>query len=175
MRGCGKWYYPVSCFSSGSFQPCSKHPNKKHFTRSEMTGLFFCLASAEGAGFLFCPATIHPIQTFTAHSVPLMQLYHPHGKTAHRALHVLFLLFAVFCRCCCMAVHPAMPHYLRHAGAYHSASAPPEHTRYQRYARTLYRPAQQPYYNNVYKSVAYRRPCKPGGFCSCRVWIAGKC
>lgn len=25
-----------------------------------MTGLFFCLASAEGAGLLFCPATIQP-------------------------------------------------------------------------------------------------------------------
>lgn len=25
-----------------------------------MAGLFFCLASAEGAGLLFCPAAMHP-------------------------------------------------------------------------------------------------------------------
>lgn len=126
-------------------------------------GFSFALHPLRVQGFYFVLLQYSYIQSFTAVFISFMQLYHPHGKTAHRALHVLFLLFAVFCRCCCMAVHPAMPHYLRHAGAYHSASAPPEHTRYQRYARTLYRPAQQPYYNNVYKSVAYRRPCKPGG------------
>lgn len=47
--------------------------------------------------------------------------------------------------------------------------------------RTLYRTAQPPYYNNVYKvrpcygsmpdSAAYHRPCKPGGVSSYRVWI----
>lgn len=54
--------------------------------------------------------------------------------------------------------------------------------------RTLHRPAQPPYYNNVYKGTAVRpcyrsmpdsaadcRPCQPGGVSSCRVWIAGKC
>lgn len=54
--------------------------------------------------------------------------------------------------------------------------------------RTLYRSTQPPYYNKVYKgatvcpcyrsmpdSAAHRRPCKPGGVGSCRVWIAGKC
>lgn len=64
-----------------------------------MAGFFFCLASAEGAGLLFCPATIHPIQAFTAHSVPLMRLYHPRRKTAHRTLQGLFLLFVTLCRC----------------------------------------------------------------------------
>ena len=54
--------------------------------------------------------------------------------------------------------------------------------------RTLYRPAQPPYYNKVYKgawvrtcygsmpdSAAYRRPCQPGGVSSYRLRISGKC
>lgn len=45
-------------------------------------------------------------------------------------------------------------HRLRHVGAYHSAATPPAHTRYQRHARTLYSPAQPPYYNKVYKDAA---------------------
>lgn len=80
-----------------------------------------------------------------------------------------------FCACY-PAVHPAMSHYQRHAGAHHSAVAPPAYTRYQPPRRTLYRLAQLPYYNKVYKGAAvrpcygfmpdgaaYRRPCQPGG------------
>ena len=62
-----------------------------------------------------------------------MQLYSPRHKTAHRALQKLFRLFAAFFRCC-VAVYPAILHHLRHAGAYHSAVAPPANTRYQRHA-----------------------------------------
>lgn len=53
--------------------------------------------------------------------------------------------------------------------------------------RTLYSSAQTAYYNNVYKGAgvrhrygstpdgaAYRRPCQPGGVCSCRLRIDGK-
>ena len=50
-------------------------------------------------------------------------LYRPHRKAAHRALQALFQLFAVFFHCCA-AVHPDIPHHLRHAGAYHSTAAP---------------------------------------------------
>lgn len=39
-------------------------------------------------------------------------------------------------------VYPTGLHHLPHVGAYHSAAAPPAHTRYQRNAGTLYRPAQ---------------------------------
>nr|DAH45126.1 MAG TPA: hypothetical protein [Caudoviricetes sp.] len=84
-------------------------------------GFSFALHLLRVQGFYFTLLQYSYIQSFTAVFISFMQLYHPHGKTAHRALHVLFLLFAVFCRCCCMAVYPAMPHYLRHAGAYHSA------------------------------------------------------
>lgn len=139
-------------------------------------GFSFALHPLRVQGFYFALLQYSYIQSFTAVFISFMQLYHPHGKTAHRALHVLFLLFAVFCRRCCMAVHPAMPHYLRHAGAYHSTVTPPAHTRYQPPRRTLYRAAQPPYYNKVYKGAAvrpcyesmpdgaaHRRPCQPGG------------
>lgn len=99
-----------------------------------MAGLFFCLASANGAGLLFCPAAIQPhTSAFTTAFISSMQLYRPRRKTAHGALQKLFRLFAAFFRCC-VAVYPAILHHLRHAGAYHSAVAPPANTRYQRHA-----------------------------------------
>lgn len=99
-----------------------------------MAGLFFCLASANGAGLLFCPAAIQPhTSAFTTAFISSMQLYRPRRKTAHGALQKLFRLFAAFFRCC-VAVYPAILHHLRHAGAYHSAAAPPAHTGYQRSA-----------------------------------------
>lgn len=62
-----------------------------------MAGLFFCLASAEGAGLLFCPTTSR-IQAFTACFVLSMQLYHPRHKTAHTALQAFPLRFDLFRR-----------------------------------------------------------------------------
>lgn len=63
-----------------------------------MAGFFFCLASANGAGLLFCPAAMQPIQAFTARFVLFMQLYSSHSKTAHVALQALFLRFSLFHR-----------------------------------------------------------------------------
>ena len=113
-------------------------------------------------------------------------LYRQRSKTTHGALQALFLRFAPFNRR--KYKTDKSGYNLRHAGAYHSAAAPPVYNRYQRHAGTLYRSAQPPYYNKVYKGAAVRpcyrsmpgcaadrRPCKPGGVSSCRVWIAGKC
>ena len=55
MRECDKWYYPVFCSFSGFSLRCLRRLNKKHFTRSEMAGLFFCLASAEGCRAFLLP------------------------------------------------------------------------------------------------------------------------
>lgn len=98
-----------------------------------MVGFFFCLASAEGAGLLFCPATIQPHTSVYSGFYIIHELYRPRNKTAHGALQKLFRLFAAFFRCC-VAVYPAILHHLRHDGAYHSAVAPPANTRYQRHA-----------------------------------------
>lgn len=175
----------MSCFSSGFFRRCLKHPNNKHFTRSVMAGLFFYLASADGAGLLFCPAAIQPLTSvysgfFCVHA----ELYRPRYKTAHRALQGLFRLFALFCRCC-MSAYPAILHRLCHAGAYHNAVAPPAHTRYQRHAERCTgqhnRPIiiryirAYPCYRSMPDSATHRRPCQPGGVNSYRLRIAGKC
>jgi hypothetical protein len=148
-------------------------------------GFSFALHLLKVQGFYFALLQYSYIQSFTAVFISFMQLYHPHGKTAHRALHVLFLLFAVFCRCCCMAVHPAMPHYLRHAGAYHSAAAPTARTRYHRHTGRCTGQHSRPIiimyirayhcYGSMPDGATYRRPCKPGGVNSYRLRIAGKC
>lgn len=69
-----------------------------------MAGLFFCLASAEGAGLLFCPATIQPYTS----------------------------VYSAFC--VVWRVHPAIPHRLRHVGAPTSARTPYTDIRYHRNA-----------------------------------------
>lgn len=97
-----------------------------------------------GGVFLFCPATIRPhTNVYSVFCAVNAVLYSPCHKTAHKALQWLFLLFAVFCRCC-VAVHPAISHRLYHAGSYHSAATPPANTKYHRHAGTLYRSAQPP-------------------------------
>lgn len=40
------------------FLRCLRRPNKKHSARSEMAGLFFCLAPADGAGLFFLPDSV---------------------------------------------------------------------------------------------------------------------
>lgn len=117
-----------------------------------MAGLFFCLASANGAGLLFCPAAMQPIQAFTARFVPFMQLYSSHRKTAHVALQALFLQFVPLSRrryqtdtssyntVCDTLGRITAPHCLQRIPGYHH------------HAGTLYRSAQPPYYNKVYKA-----------------------
>ena len=56
-----------------------------------MAGLFFCLASAEGAGLLFFPVAYSHTQAFTANFILSMQLYSQSCKTAHRALQWRFM------------------------------------------------------------------------------------
>lgn len=64
-----------------------------------MAGLFFCLASAEGAGLLFCPAEIQPhTSIYSTFCAVHAELYHPLHKTAHRALQGLFLQLYPFSR-----------------------------------------------------------------------------
>jgi hypothetical protein len=63
-----------------------------------MAGLFFCLASAEGAGLLFALLKYSHIQAFTVRFAQSMQLYRPRRKTAHRALQGRFRQFDPFHR-----------------------------------------------------------------------------
>ena len=127
-------------------------------------------------GFYFALLQYSHIQAFTARFAVSIQLYRPRHKTSHRALQGLFLQLHPFHR----------PRYQTDTRGYNTTCATLERiTTPQRLQhipqiptprRTLYRPAQPPYYNKVYKgagvrhrygstpdSAAHRRPSKPGG------------
>ena len=94
-----------------------------------MAGLFFCLASAEGAGLLFCPATHEP------HTSIYSGLYHVHAiipPTLQNGAHGFTGAFPAICPILPPQIpdrHKRIKCSLRHVGAYHSAAAPPAHTR----------------------------------------------
>ncbi len=137
-----------------------------------MAGLFFCLASAEGAGLLFCSATIQTrTSVYSAFCVVHAVLYSPRRKTAHRALQCLFLLFATFYRrryqtdtsgynAACATLErthapgrPApIPDTTAAPGRYTAQHKPPIIIRYIRVQGRAC-------YGSMPDSPAYRRPC----------------
>jgi hypothetical protein len=103
-------------------------------------------------GFYFALLQYGHAQAFTARFAPLMQLYRPRNKTARRALQALFLRFiqshhrryqtdtSGYNTACTTLEHITAPHCLQRIPGYHH------------HAGTLYRSAQPPYYNKVYKA-----------------------
>lgn len=64
-----------------------------------MAGLFFYLASAEGAGLLFCPVTIQPhTNVYSVFCAVHASYNYQRNKTAHRILQAYSMRFAPFCR-----------------------------------------------------------------------------
>ena len=123
-----------------------------------MTGLFFCLASAEDAGLLFCSATIQPhTNVYSTFCACPCNFNSQHSKTAHKALQWLFLRL-------CPLNHPR---YQTDTNGYNTTYDTLEHVtaaqRLQhvpdtsRHAETLHSSAQTAYYNNVYKGAGVRR------------------
>lgn len=106
------------------------------------------------AGLLFCHATIQPNTSVYS------GFYHVHAvipPTPQNGVQGFTGAFPAIRRilpllCDGVSGYTAM---MRHAGAHHSAAAPPAHTRYHRHARTLHRSAQKPYYNKAYKMVQH--------------------
>lgn len=104
------------------------------FTRSEMAGLFFCLASAEGAGLLFLP------YCNTALYKRLQRLLsRPCNYTANTTKQRTELYSGVsgylpYFASVVWSVCKAILHRLSYAGLYHSAAAPPACTRYKQIA-----------------------------------------
>ena len=139
-----------------------------------MTGLFFCLAPAEGAGLLFCPVAIQPHTSVYSVFHAVNAVIQPTPQNSAQSFtgdfpairRVLQLLYGGVSS---YAVQPARRWrtHQRTNRLYQYQITPPR--------RTLYRSAQPPYYNKVYKSsgapcyrsmpdgAAYRRPCQPGG------------
>lgn len=113
-------------------------------TPPTLAGLFFCLAPAEGAGLLFCPAAIQPHASVYSVLCTVNAIYHTRHKTAHRALQWLFLRLCPLKR----------TRYQTDTSGYNTACATlerlpapgrtPTHTRYQRHVGTLCRQAQPP-------------------------------
>lgn len=140
-----------------------------------MAGLFFCLASAEGAGLLFCPAAIQPHTiVYSAFCSVNAILYRPRHKTARRALQALFLQFVPLSR----------HRYQTDTSSYNTACATLERTITSQHLQHIPDTTATPdavqvstaaYYNKVYKSAAHRKLCQPGGVSSYRLRIAGKC
>lgn len=122
-----------------------------------MTGLFFCLASAEGAGLLFCPAAIQLYTIVYSAFCATHAVIPPTPQNAHRALQTLFLRL-------CPLNHPR---YQTDTNGYNTTYDTLEHVtaaqRLQhvpdtsRHAETLHSSAQTAYYNNVYKGAGVRR------------------
>ena len=140
-----------------------------------MAGLFFCLASAEGAGLLFCPATIQP------HTSVYSTFCSVHAVTAHTAKRHTWLYRRFSCDfpySTARDTRPTKAAIIPCATRWSTSQRRSTSSAYQIPAprRTLYRTAQPPYYNNVYKGVAvcpcyrsmpdgatHRKPCQPGG------------
>lgn len=138
-------------------------------------GFSFALHLLRAQGFYFALLQYSLMQAFTTRFTQSIQSYRPFRKTTHRALQGRFRQFALFCRRCVAGTSaytaPPAPRWSTHTrpDSLHRYQIPAPH-------RTLYRSAQQPYYNKVYKGAAappcygsmpdgaaYHKPCQPGG------------
>ena len=141
-----------------------------------MAGLFFCLASAEGAGLLFCPAAIQPHTSVYSVFCAVNAFYTAHAAKQRTGLYNGFSCdyarsSTANTRPTHAAIIPPVPRWSvsQHrstSNAYQIPDATPDAVQ----ARTA------AYYNKVYKGAAVRlcygsmpdsaadcRPCKPGG------------
>lgn len=134
-------------------------------------GFSFALHLLRVRGFSFALLQYNPIQAFTAAFMPFMQLYRPRHKTAHKDLQGFSDYFPLlFCGCASCYTAPPAPH--RNTSQRRSNSSA-----YRILAATLdaVQVSTSTYYNKVYKGATHRRPCQPGGVCSCCLRITGKC
>lgn len=98
-------------------------------TPPTLAGLFFCLASAEGAGLLFCPVAIClNTSVYRGFYIIHAKLYRQHLKTAHRALQGRFRQFNPFYR---RKYKTDTSGYNTTCATLERITAPPAHTRYQ--------------------------------------------
>lgn len=145
--------------------------NKHISTPPTLAGLFFCLASAEGAGLLFCPAAIQPHTSvyngfYIIYAViPPTPQNNAHGFTG--AFPAICLVLPPLCGGCIRLYRTTR------------AAAPPAHTRTTatpgRCTAQHSRPIIIKYirraacYGSMPDSATYCRPCQPGGVSSCRL------
>lgn len=159
--------------------------NKNISTPPTLAGLFFCLASAEGAGLLFLPCSN------TATNKRLQRvLYHPCSCTAHAAKHHTGLYSGFSCGLTHSAAHDTRPTQAdiiptaQHWSVSQrpdsqqpipdTSATPGRYTGQHRLPIIIMYIRVRPCRVFMPNSAAYRRPCKPGGVFSHCVRIAGK-
>lgn len=101
-----------------------------YFTLPTLAGLFFCLASAEGAGLLFCSSVIQPHASIYSAFCAVHASYTTHATKQRTGLY--------------RGVSVDLPHSSAHNTAATQANYAPPAPR-----RTLYKSAQPPYYNKI--------------------------
>ena len=104
------------------------------FTRSEKAGLFFCLASAEGAGLLFFPAAIQPHTSIYSVFCAVNAVIPPTPQNNAQGFTMAFPAILPIPPHTIPNRHNKPLHSLRHAGAPTSARTLCTDTRYHRHA-----------------------------------------
>ena len=164
--------WPQQIITSGANSVDNTVPS----TPPALAGLFFCLASAEGAGLLFCPAAIQAYTSVYSVFCAKMQLYRPRHKTARRALQWRFRRLCPFNyhryktdtsgynAACAKLERITTPQYLQHIP---DTSATPRRCTGQqsrliiiRYIRVQ---RNAPCYGSMPDGATHRRQCQPGG------------
>lgn len=155
---------------------------------AHVAGIFFCLASAEGAGLLFYHAAIRPYTSVYSVFYSVHAVIQPKHKNSLQGFTEAFPLICPIPAHAIQQIHKPTIHRMHHAGGIPSNAAPPAHTRYQLHAgrctgqhsrhtiiRYIRMQGRAACYGSMPDSAAYCRPCQPVGVSSCRMWIVGKC
>lgn len=140
-----------------------------------MAGLFFCLASAEGAGLLFCPATIQP---HTSVYNAFFAIYANYTASTQKAFTVRYRGVSVDLpyssahnTAATQAAYKPSPPRRR---AYHQAQHPTD-TRYHRHAGRYAGQHSRPVIIRYIRVQHIADHASPAGVSSHRLRIAGKC
>lgn len=127
------------------------------FTPPTPAGLFFCLASAEGAGLLFLPDGVQATYKRLQHVLCSPCSYITHAAKQRTGLYSGFSIDLTRSSAHNTAI--TQDDYAPSAPRWRASQRRSTSSIYQTPPRrTLHRSAQPPYYNNVYKSAAVR-PC----------------
>lgn len=121
--------------------------------RPNPAGLFFYLASDTVQGLYFCPATYKPQASVYSGFSAINAIIPPQHQKRLQGFTAAFPLIYPIPAHTTQQPHKPPIHHPRHAGGHTVKCCTSTDTRHYRRTGTLYRAAQPPYYNNVYKSV----------------------
>lgn len=127
-------------------------------------------------GFCFARRRMSRAQAFIAAFLLSMKIIQPKRQNRLQGFTAAFPCICSIPSHTIQQPHKPPIHRLRHAGGHTVKRCTSIDTRHHRRTGTLYRSAQPPYYNNVYKGAAVRtcyrsipggaadrKPCQPGG------------